>query len=220
MNAKPRLDEGVERLLPAGPAAHLARLNRSYLGLVASSPEGQVPLAGSVLAGLRAARSSTLDAMAACCYALFALDPARMTLGVLPSSPAVHDPVTGRYGAAMPGSEAWQSFALEAVSFAWMLGRQSPLSVHLMLGLSHTVATSLAALDPGSLRYVADRQPLPLVPRWHSNPCFWPDLLLAASGEDALRMDFARLHGLQLLAADTQSSRVGRERACDSLRAP
>jgi hypothetical protein len=192
--------EGVERLLPAGAVAHLARLNRDYLDLVIAHPDGCLPAGSPLLAGLRAVTPGALDVMAACRYALFALEPQEIA-GRAGASTRVNDPTAHHYGEAA-SEGAWPAFMLAALSFASQLSRHNPLSARLMLGFPAHAITTMAALDPWSLRQVAWNPGFPPPPRWHGNPCFWPDLLRAASGTDPLTLDLARLQGMQLLAAD------------------
>lgn len=200
--------EGSERILPAGAVAELARLNRDYLGLLAGNTDDSAPpLAPAVLHGLRSAPAAALDAMAACTYALFVLD-APPFAPVDPSQRAyVQDPVAERYGTGAPDGGAWPAFTMAALSFAWLLSRQSPLSARIMLGFSATATTAVAAMDSWTMRRTALRQAQPLQPRWSRNPCFWPDLLRSADAPDLLRLDLARLRGVQLLAADLNSCR-------------
>jgi hypothetical protein len=200
--------EGSERILPAGSVAELARLNRDYLSLlVGNTDDGAPPLAPAVLHGLRSASAAALDAMAACSYALFVLDaPPSATADPLQTA-CVQDPVAERYGTGAPDSGAWPAFTMAALSFAWLLGRQSPLSARVMLGFSATATTTIAAMDPWTMRRTALRQTQPLQPRWSRNPCFWPDLLRSAGTPDLLRLDLARLRGVQLLAADLHPRR-------------
>jgi len=200
--------EGSERILPAGAVAELARLNRDYLGLLAGNTDDSVPpLAPAVLHGLRSASAAALDAMAACSYALFVLDAPPFA----PADPSqlayVQDPVAERYGTVAPDGGAWPAFTMAALSFAWLLSRQSPLSARIMLGFSATATTAVAAMDPWTMRRTAIRQTQPLQPRWSRNPCFWPDLLRSADTPDLLRLDLARLRGVQLLAADLHPCR-------------
>lgn len=196
--------EGSERILPAGAVAELARLNRDYLGLlVGNTDDGALPLAPDVLLGLRSASPATLDAMAACSYALFVLDAPADAL----QAACVQDPVSERYGTGVPDGGAWPAFTMAALSFAWLLSRQSPLSARVMLGFSGTAATTIATMDPSTMRRTALRQAQPLQPRWSRNPCFWPDLLRSADTTDLLRLDLARLRGVQLLAADLHPCR-------------
>jgi hypothetical protein len=196
-------DASAERILPGGAVAELVRLNRDYLDLIIASPgDSPVPLPLVVLQGLRAASAEALDAMAACSYGLFVLDTLRVGPADAPQATYVKDPVAERYGTGFPEGGAWPAFTMAALSFAWQLSRQNLMSVRIMLGLSGTAAASMAAMDPWKLRSIAARQALPLQPRWSRNPCFWPDLLRSAGALDPLRLDLAKLLGMQLLAAD------------------
>jgi hypothetical protein len=192
-------------ILPPAAVGVLAGLNRDYLDLlITGRPDGVEPLETHVMQELRQAGPASLDSMAACSYALFALDPPFPLKALDSGVPHVNDPVTERYGAGPRAGGAWTAFATTALFFAWHLSRNSPLSARVMLGFPVVAAEAMAALEPWQLRHLADQQPAPLRPRWSTNPCFWPDLIRSAAGQDALQLDLARLLGLQLLAADLQ----------------
>lgn len=205
--------EGAERILPVGAVAELVRLNREYLDLLVADPgDAAGLLSPRVLPKLREASRESREVMAACRYALFVLEapPSDLLGGTL--APSVHDPVSEHYGRGILEGGAWPAFTMDALSFAWQLCRQNPLAARVMLGLSGPVAEAMAATDTWSLRRTAVRQTSPLRPRWSDNPCFWPDLLRSADNRDTLQLDLARLLGVQLLAADLNASRVGKER--------
>jgi hypothetical protein len=205
--------EGAERFLPSGAMAELVRLNRDYLDLLLASPGGDSALlAPAVLDGLRQASPMTLDAMSACSYSLFVIEARQVAAVDSPVGNCVHDPISKRYGAGALEGGAWPSFTMAGLSFAWQLCHQSPMSARLMLGFPEAAAAALAAVDLWKLRSVAACQVLPLPPRWSGNPCFWPDLLRSALALDPLRLDLAKLLGVQLLAADLHPWRASPQR--------
>ena len=194
---------GSAPILPAGAVPVLAGLNRDYLDLLlAGRREGADVLGVSVMDELAAATPAVLDSIAACSYALFALDPSLALRAVDPGAPQVNDPVIARYGAGPKDAGAWTAFTTAALSFAWHLSRNSPIAARVMLGFKLLTADAMAAVDPWQLRYIAAQQPAPLKPRWGENPCFWPDLVRCACTQRSLELDLARLLGLQLLAAE------------------
>jgi len=196
---------GPEPILPTRAVAVLAGLNRDYLDLLlAGRLEGVELLGVRVMDELGAATPAVLDSIAACSYALFALEPSLALRAVDPAAPQVNDPVTERYGGSPRDGGAWTAFTTAALSFAWHLSRNSPIAARVMLGFQLLTADAMAAVDPWQLRYIAGQQPVPLKPRWGSNPCFWPDLVRCAMAQSALELDLARLLGLQLLAAEMQ----------------
>lgn len=203
----PNSHVGHAPILSAGAMGVLAGLNRDYLDLlIAGGCDGAGLLGDGVMRELSAASPEVLDSMAACCYALFALDLPFPVRTADPAAAQVNDPVTQRYCAFPVGAGTWTAFTTTALFFAWHLSRNSPLSARVMLGLPVIAAHAIAALDPWELQHIAGQQPAPLKPRWHSNPCFWPDLVRFAASRNPLQLDLARLLGLQLLAADLQSS--------------
>lgn len=205
--------EGAERILPVGAVAELVKLNRDYLDLlVANAGDVAGLLPPRVLQKLKEASAESREAMAACRYALFVLEAPQSDPSGATHAPSVHDPVPGHYGRGILEGGAWPAFTMDALSFAWQLCRQNPLSARVMLGLSGRDAAAMAATDPWTLRGTALRQKTPMRPRWSDNPCFWPDLLSSAGTRDALKLDLARLLGVQLLAADLHASRAGSER--------
>jgi hypothetical protein len=205
--------EGAERILPSGAVAELAGLNRDYLDLLIAAPAGEpASLCPAVLDGLRRASPVALESMSTCSYSLFLIEARHVAAAENPAPHCVHDPVTKRYGTGVLDGGAWPSFSMAALSFAWQLCRQNPMSARVMLGFPEDTAAALAAMDPWKLRSVAANQVLPLQPRWSGNPCFWPDLLRSAFALDPLRLDLARLLGAQLQAADFHASHTGSQR--------
>ncbi len=201
----------VPILAPAAVAL-LIKINRDYLDLlIAGWQEGASVLDDGVMSQLGGVPAEVLDSIAACSYALFALEfPADFSATRIASQ--VHDPVTERYSTSAGDAGAWPAFITTAWFYAWHLSRNSPLSARVMLGLSIAGAEELARLDPWQLRHIAGRQPAPLSPRWPTNPCFWPDLVRFADNRNPLRLCVARLLGMQLLAADMVPLPAARER--------
>ena len=106
--------------------------------------------------------------------------------------------------------------ALEFVAFRRLLpataAGRAMINVSSNDGAAVPAAAALAAVDLWKLRSVAACQVLPLPPRWSGNPCFWPDLLRSALALDPLRLDLAKLLGVQLLAADLHPWRASPQR--------
>lgn len=190
-------------ILAAGDVALLGRLNRDYLDLITG--DGAHGLLGAeLMRELSQADAGMRDAMARCSYSLFTLGLPEGFAAEANAVPTVHDTAARRYGALTNDAGSWPAFITTAWFFAWHLSRNSPLTARFMLGLQADQAARVADFAPWQLRHLAAIQPAPLPPRWHTNPCFWPDLVRFARNRQPLRLTAAQLLGVQLLAADAE----------------
>jgi hypothetical protein len=95
-----------------------------------------------------------------------------------------------------------------ALLYAWHVTTWSPLAARLIYAMPETVAGRLAAAPPWYVRRLAVHHASLLLPRWPTNPGFWPDLVRFASAGDQQRLATAKVLGSQLIAAELQGSAV------------
>jgi hypothetical protein len=68
------------------------------------------------------------------------------------------------------------------------------------------IAQRLTAAPPWYVRRLAVHHASLLMPRWPTNPGFWPDLVHFAAAGDQQRLATAKVLGSQLIAAELQGS--------------
>jgi hypothetical protein len=108
---------------------------------------------------------------------------------------------------ARPHSASLQASLCEiALLYAWHVASASPLAARLIYAMPDSVAQRLAAAPPWYVRRLAVHHALLLLPRWPTNPGFWPDLVDFAAKGDTQRLATAKILGSQLIAAELQGS--------------
>jgi hypothetical protein len=93
-----------------------------------------------------------------------------------------------------------------ALLYAWHVATSSPIAARLVYAMPEAVAQRLTAAPPWYIRRLAVHHASLLMPRWPTNPGFWPDLVRFAAAGDQQRLATAKLLGSQLIAAELQGS--------------
>ena len=93
-----------------------------------------------------------------------------------------------------------------ALLYAWHVATWSPLAARLIYAMPESVAERLTAAPPWYIRRLAVHHGSLLLPRWPTNPGFWPDLVRFAAAGDQQRLATVRVLGSQLIAAELQGS--------------
>jgi hypothetical protein len=121
-------------------------------------------------------------------------------------------PIDARYG--VPSAALVQtSFCEVALLHAWHVAVSHPIAARLLYGMSTGTADRMARVQLWQLKRAAADYPGLLMPRWPSNPCFWPDMLKFAMDGDLRRLDTIQQLGRQLLCMELQASAVKRSAA-------
>jgi hypothetical protein len=92
----------------------------------------------------------------------------------------------------------------DALLLAWHIARSNP-TANVLLAMSPGVAATVANLRLRDIRRLAENQHRHLRPRWEQLPLFWRHLLHAAGSDDGDAIHNLRVHGVQLLDADSLS---------------
>jgi hypothetical protein len=108
-------------------------------------------------------------------------------------------PVTS--GFASPGTQRGSLLVASSLMLAWHLSRTDPGAARLCFGMSARTVDLFRGAGVGAVLASVESATESLRPRWPAHAHFWPELI-AAVGNDAVRMHAARLLGSQLLALE------------------
>jgi hypothetical protein len=188
----------------------LIELNGQCLELLAEQSLAQ-PAQGNLLLRQIGEIWRSLDAeakrrAAACPYLLvdagFA-DPARWrrTQGHFVSETATATPYTTFFTVPRASSVAHQVFV-----YAWHLARSRHTTAQLLLGMPSHCTHLISACTLTRMHQLAEGHPEWMRPRWPTRIRVWRELLLAAASGEVVALENARMHGIQLLAAECRTA--------------
>lgn len=192
--------------------ARLHTLNLDYLELLVaerahSNVSGMQYLPERVRDALRKTSPEMRQALAKTSYALYSLgfEDHDFWLTALRVDPErIHrEGIDARYGS-LSASVMQGSFCELALLHAWHVAVTHPIAARLLYGMDGSIVACFARAQLWQLRRIAMDYPGLLMPRWPSNPCFWPDLIRLASLGDSKRLRTAQQLGHQLIAMELQ----------------
>jgi hypothetical protein len=111
--------------------------------------------------------------------------------------------VVHRYARARDES-AQYAFCKVALLHAWHVATSNPMAARVVYAMPHATVQRLAAAPLWQVQCVASSHAALLMPRWPTNPAFWPDLIRFATANDIRRVSTTRLLGVQLVAAELE----------------
>ena len=204
-------------VLGAAVLARIHELNLDYIELLAaehnaaSASDGQLQhlpcKLHAVLAELSPAARVSLAALPYTLYSLGFEDEKLWRALADPAALATSLSMSERY--AQPHSASLQAALCEvALLYAWHVATSSPLAARLIYAMPDSVAQRLIAAPPWYVRRLSVHHASLLMPRWPTNPGFWPDLVRFAAAGDHQRLATAKILGSQLIAAELQGSTV------------
>lgn len=94
-----------------------------------------------------------------------------------------------------------EALMLEVLMFAWQLAKSDKRAAMMSLGMSSSVAATIAALTPQAIRDIALRECGSVQLRWACDLRFWGDLLLAAQNGDEEKLSELSLQAELLLCS-------------------
>lgn len=191
---------------------HVQQLNLDYLELLIAerdTPQGSAQLQHlppRQRVTLAALSTRALRALAAMPYTLYSLGFEdehfwdSVCTNATASTPAS---VTQRY-AQMGDASAQYSFCNLALLHAWHVAGTNTMAARVIYAMPYVTARRLASTPLWQIRCIAASYSLLMLPRWPTNPAFWPDLIRFAGINDARRLHTTRLLGTQLIAAELE----------------
>jgi hypothetical protein len=196
--------------LHSGALDSLVELNGQCLELLAEQSLAQ-PAQGNLLLRQIGEIWRTLDGdarkrAASCPYLLVDAgfsDPARWrrSQGHHVSQTATPIPYATFFTVPRASSVAHQVFA-----YAWHLARSKHTTAQLLLGMPSHCTHLISAFTITPIHELAERHPEWMRPRWPNRIRVWRELLLAAASGEVVALENARMHGIQLLAAECRAA--------------
>jgi hypothetical protein len=199
-------------VLSATLLARVHELNRNYLDLLAMQgaihgvdPEG---LPAKIIEALAQLPAFARLRLAASPFALFALgfeDPQfwRTVLGE--GGVADRDDALPDYYRELNTSPA-VGFCEVALFFAWHTAVVNRVAARVLFAMPDPLTERISQTPLWRLRRIAAEFPGLLLPRWPTNPGFWPDLVRFAAASDWRRLETAQLLGNQLTAIELEAA--------------
>jgi len=89
-------------------------------------------------------------------------------------------------------------------TYAWYLARTQSVAARMVLGMPAHCASLLSGCTLGQINEFAHRNVDWLRPRWPARIQVWRDFLATARTGDATALEQVRMHGLQILAAESR----------------
>ena len=202
-------------VLSAAVLARVHELNLDYIELLAaehnsgSISEGQLQhlpcKLHAAIAGLSPPARTSLAALPCTLYSLGFEDEKLWRSLAEPAALASSLSMSERY-AQLHGTSLQASLCEVALLYAWHVASSSPVAARFIYAMPETVAQRLTAAPPWYVRRLAVHHASLLMPRWPTNPGFWPDLVRFAAEGDQQRLATAKVLGSQLIAAELQGS--------------
>ncbi|HEY7640122.1 MAG TPA: hypothetical protein VH814_10390 [Steroidobacteraceae bacterium] len=202
-------------VLSAAVLARIHELNLDYLELLAAehnaadASEGQLQhLPCKLHAEIGSLPLTARTSLAALPYTLYSLGFEDEKLWrSLPDPTALASALSMSERYAQPHSASLQASLCEvALLYAWHVAIASPLAARLIYAMPESVSHRLSTAPPWYVRRLAVHHASLLMPRWPTNPGFWPDLVRFAAAGDQQRLATATVLGSQLIAAELQGS--------------
>ena len=187
----------------------LLELNAKALGLLAEQAVAQ-PSHGNLLVRQVGEVWRTLDGdarrrAAACPYLLLDVGFAEPRRWQWIDGQHVSERLATPYSSffTVPGAV---SVAREVFLYAWHLARARHTTAQILIGMPPRSAQLISTCTLSQIHELAERHPGWLRPRWLNRNRFWRELLQSAASGEVVALENARMHGLQLLAAECRAA--------------
>jgi hypothetical protein len=209
-------------VLSSALLARVRELNLDYLELLCTEyacrvgSSGQLhhlpPKLHAALADMPQEARSSLASMPYTLYSLgFEREAFWRSVSATNAAP-VAEPIEQRYAPIRAG-RLQDPFCVVALLFAWHVAMSNRLASRVAFAMPDATAQRLLGMPLWCIRRVAAEHPTLLMPRWPTNPGFWPDLVRFAASGDERRLATVKLLGSQLIAAELELAGASQERA-------
>jgi hypothetical protein len=186
----------------------LCDLNLDYLELVIAERVGAgasgIPcLSERLLDELAECSLESRQALAAAAFSLYSLGFEDQQFW----RTALHtgeQPIDARYRV-LSSTVMRTAFCEIALVHAWHVAVMQPLAARVVYGMPTAIIDRMALVRLWQLKRIAADYPGLLMPRWPSNPCFWPDMIKFARAGDLRRLGTVQQLGHQLIAVELQA---------------
>jgi hypothetical protein len=119
------------------------------------------------------------------------------------------EPIEAKYGV-LSASIVEAAFCEIALMHAWHVAQSQPIAARVLYGMPTAIVNGMSVAKLWQLKRIAADYPGLLIPRWPTNPRFWPDLIKFARSGDLQRLHTAQQLGRQLMAVELQASAMPR----------
>ena len=96
--------------------------------------------------------------------------------------------------------------ARQVFMYAWHLACSKHTAAQVLLGMPTHCTHLISSCTLSQIHELAERYPEWMRPRWPNRVKVWRELLLAAASGEVVALENARMHGLQLLAAESRAA--------------
>jgi hypothetical protein len=118
----------------------------------------------------------------------------------------VSEATESSYGGAFFTVPRAAAIARQVFIYAWHLARSKNSAVQLLLGMPTHCTQLISACTLPQMHELAEKRADWMRPRWPNRVKVWRQLLLAATSGEVVALENARMHGLQLLAAECRNA--------------
>jgi hypothetical protein len=194
--------------------ARIRQLNLDYLELLVTerdSTNGSTQLQHLPprhRGALGALSPRALRALAAMPYSLYSLgfEDENFWNAVCESATSSASALAVQRYARVGDASAQCSFCELALLHAWHVAAKNTMAARMLYAMPYATARRLVNTPLWQIRCIAGSYAELMMPRWPTNPAFWPDLIRFAAANDTRRLHTTRLLGTQLIAAELEVS--------------
>jgi hypothetical protein len=205
-------EDGYAPVLESTLLAHVHQLNLDYLELLIAernTPQGAAqlqhlpPRQRSALASLSARALRSIAAMPYTLYSLGFEEEHFWDAVCTSATSSTPTSVTERYERVGDAS-AQYAFCNLALMHAWHVAATNTMAARVIYAMPYVTARRLATTPLWQIKLIAASYNVLMLPRWPTNPAFWPDLIRFAAMNDSRRLHTTRLLGTQLISAELE----------------
>lgn len=92
--------------------------------------------------------------------------------------------------------------------YAWHLAQSQDVTAQILLGIPTHCTSLISSCTLPRIHELAEQHPDWMRPRWLNQVRIWRNLLVAAASGEALALESARMHGLQVIAGEWRAAQL------------